>query len=161
MRSDTADCFCYSCLSWARAFRKVYENALVHRLRKTGLEVLQQHPIKVFDEDGTLIGEYITDLFVANHLVVELKTAKMLVDEHVAQIPGYLKSSRIEHGLLINLVHMNSRFENMHGRDRKKALNLYECRGHKENKCRLSNVLEYYRIHASLILRSLCSLRLN
>ncbi len=81
---------------------KVYENALVHRLRKTGLEVLQQHPIKLFDEDGTLIGEYIADLSVSNHLVVELKTAKMLVDEHVAQILGYLKSSRIEHGLLIN-----------------------------------------------------------
>jgi len=81
---------------------KVYENALVHRLRKTGLEVLQQHPIKVFDEDSTLIGEYIADLFVENHLIVELKTAKMLVDEHVAQILGYLKSARLEHGLLIN-----------------------------------------------------------
>jgi hypothetical protein len=35
---------------------KVYENALVHRLRKAGLEVKQQHPLKVYDEDGTLIG---------------------------------------------------------------------------------------------------------
>ena len=32
---------------------KVYENALAHRLRKAGLEVQQQHPIQVFDEDGT------------------------------------------------------------------------------------------------------------
>lgn len=36
---------------------KVYENALVNRLRKLGLDVKQQHPVKVWDEDGTLIGE--------------------------------------------------------------------------------------------------------
>ena len=34
---------------------KVYENARAHRLRKAGLDVKQQHPIKVYDEDGTLI----------------------------------------------------------------------------------------------------------
>ena len=81
---------------------KVYENALVHRLRKAGLKVLQQHPIEVFDEDGTLIGEYIADLFVEDCLIIELKTAKTLADEHVAQILGYLKSARMGHGLLIN-----------------------------------------------------------
>ena len=41
---------------------KVYENALAHRLRKTGLDVKQQFPIKVYDEDSTLIGEYLADL---------------------------------------------------------------------------------------------------
>jgi GxxExxY protein len=30
---------------------KVYENALAHRLRKAGLNVRQQDPIAVFDED--------------------------------------------------------------------------------------------------------------
>ena len=81
---------------------KVYENALVHRLRKAGLDVKQQHPIKVQDEDGTEIGDFFADLFVDDRLVVELKAAKALADEHVAQVLGYLKSSRVEHGLLIN-----------------------------------------------------------
>ena len=81
---------------------KVYENALAHRLGKAGLEVKQQHPLKVHDEDGTVIGDYLADLFVDNRLIVELKAAKTLADEHVAQILGYLKASRIEHGLLIN-----------------------------------------------------------
>lgn len=81
---------------------KVYENALVHRLRKAGLNVNPQHPLRVFDEDGTLLGDYYADLFVENCLVVELKTAKTLADEHVAQILGYLKSAHCEHGLLIN-----------------------------------------------------------
>jgi GxxExxY protein len=81
---------------------KVYENALAHRLRKAGLDVKQQHPIKVYDEDGTAIGEYLADLLVEGVLIVELKTAKALAPEHEAQILGYLKSARLEHGLLIN-----------------------------------------------------------
>ncbi len=81
---------------------KVYENALANRLRKAGLDVKQQHPIQVFDEDGTLIGDYQADLLVEGELIVELKTARTLANEHEAQILGYLKSARLEHGLLIN-----------------------------------------------------------
>lgn len=81
---------------------KVYENALAHRLRKAGLDVRQQHPIQVYDEDGTLIGDYLADLLVAGVLIVELKTARALAPEHEAQVLGYLKASRLEHGLLIN-----------------------------------------------------------
>jgi len=81
---------------------KVYENALAHRLKKLGLTVQQQHPLKVYDEDGTLIGEYYADLVVEGRLIVELKAVRAFADEHVAQILGYLKSSQTEHGLLIN-----------------------------------------------------------
>jgi GxxExxY protein len=81
---------------------KVYENALAHRLRKLGLDVKQQHPLKVYDEDGTIIGDYQADLLIEGCLIVELKAARALADEHVAQLLGYLKSAKIEHGLLIN-----------------------------------------------------------
>jgi GxxExxY protein len=81
---------------------KVYENALINRLRKAGLEVKPQHPLKVYDEDGTLIGEYFADLLVDGRLIVELKACRAVTNEHVAQILGYLKSARIEHGLLVN-----------------------------------------------------------
>ena len=81
---------------------KVYENALAHRLRKAGLEVEQQRPIVVYDEDGTVIGDYKADLFVARTLIVELKACDSICDDHVAQILGYLRSTRIEHGLLLN-----------------------------------------------------------
>lgn len=81
---------------------KIYENALAHRLRKLGIEVMQQEPLDVFDEDGTLLGHLSADLFVANRLVVEVKACRALVDEHIAQLLGYLRASRIEHGLLIN-----------------------------------------------------------
>ncbi|MCX6995926.1 MAG: GxxExxY protein [Kiritimatiellaeota bacterium] len=81
---------------------KVYENALAHRLRKAGLDVKTQHPITVRDEDGTVIGEYVADLFVENHLILEVKAARTLAAEHAAQLLGYLKATSLEHGLLIN-----------------------------------------------------------
>jgi len=35
---------------------KVYENGLANRLRKNGMDVAQQYPLKVYDEDGTVLG---------------------------------------------------------------------------------------------------------
>lgn len=81
---------------------KVYENALAHRLRKLGLDVKQQVPLTVRDEDGTVIGEFVADLLVDGRLIVELKAARALADEHIAQVLGYMRASRQEHGLLIN-----------------------------------------------------------
>jgi len=81
---------------------KVYENALAHRLRKAGLNVKQQDPITVCDEDGTIIGEYFADLFIEETLIAELKACRALANEHTAQILGYLRSARKEHGLLMN-----------------------------------------------------------
>ena len=63
---------------------------------------MQQHPLAVYDEDGTVLGEYLADLLVAGGLIVELKACRTLADEHVAQLLGYLRACRIEHGLLIN-----------------------------------------------------------
>ena len=35
---------------------KVYENTLAHRLRNKAIDVKQQMPIDIYDEDGTLVG---------------------------------------------------------------------------------------------------------
>lgn len=81
---------------------KVYENALVHRLRKAGLDVKQQHQLIIYDEDAAEIGEYYADLYIENELIVELKACKAIANEHCAQLLHYLKGSGKEHGLLIN-----------------------------------------------------------
>ncbi len=81
---------------------RVYENGLAHRLRKAGLKVEQQFSLQVVDEDGTILGDFIADLYVENCLIVELKACKAIIGDHTAQLLGYLCASRIEHGLLIN-----------------------------------------------------------
>jgi GxxExxY protein len=80
----------------------IYENALSHRLRKLGIAVEQQQKVKVFDEDGTLLGFFRTDLMIEDRLICEIKGVRTLTEEHIAQLLGYLRASRIEHGLLIN-----------------------------------------------------------
>jgi len=81
---------------------KIYENALAHRLGKLGLGLEQQKALSVYDEDGAVLGEYFADLCIDGILIVEIKACKTLVEAHTAQLLGYLRSSRIEHGLLVN-----------------------------------------------------------
>ena len=81
---------------------KIYENALAHRLRMKGIQVAQQEALSVYDEDGSLLGDFYADLVVENVLIVEIKAVRCIVDEHIAQLLGYLKSSGREHGLLVN-----------------------------------------------------------
>jgi GxxExxY protein len=83
-------------------FEKIYENSLAHRLRKQAIAFKQQHPIEVYDEDGTPLGQFVTDLFIEQQLVVELKACSALVPEHTAQVLGYLRACRLRHGMLIN-----------------------------------------------------------
>ena len=81
---------------------KIYENALANRLRKKGIRAEQQQRMKVFDEDGTLLGLLTADLLVDERIICEIKGCSALIDAHTAQLLGYLRAARIEHGLLIN-----------------------------------------------------------
>ena len=81
---------------------KIYENALVHRLRKQRISVAQQFPIDIYDQDGTKLGHYTADMLIEQVLIVELKACQTLTTEHTAQLFGYLRGSRLHHGMLIN-----------------------------------------------------------
>lgn len=81
---------------------KIYENALAHRLRRQGIRAEQQRCVRVFDEDGTLLGLLKTDILIEEKLICEIKSCGALVDAHTAQLLGYLRATRIQHGLLIN-----------------------------------------------------------
>jgi GxxExxY protein len=52
--------------------KKVYENAVAHEMRKSGLGVVQQRGIVVF-YDGMIVGEYTSDLIVEDEVIVERK----------------------------------------------------------------------------------------
>ena len=80
---------------------KVYENALAHLIRKSGLDVVQQQPIKVTFDD-IIVGDFYADLLVANRVLVELKAVSMLVDVHTDQAQNDLRASAFEVCLLIN-----------------------------------------------------------
>lgn len=80
---------------------KVYENALVIELRKTDLHFIEQAQLPVYYE-GQMVGEFFADLLVEDKVIVELKSAKMIMVEHDAQVLTYLKATHYEVGLLLN-----------------------------------------------------------
>lgn len=80
---------------------KVYENALMYELIKSGLYVEKQKPIKVY-YDQKLVGEYFADLMANNQVIIELKASESLIEEHELQLINYLKATEIEVGLLLN-----------------------------------------------------------
>ena len=80
---------------------KVYENALAVEIRKSGLLVVQQHPINVKYE-GAIVGEFVADLLVQDEILVELKAVKALDEIHLAQCLNYLKATGLRVCLLIN-----------------------------------------------------------
>ena len=81
---------------------KVYKNGLAHRLRKKGLKVKQQCPIRVYDEDRILLGEYFANLVVEELIIIEPKAVKTLADEHTAQVLAYFRSAKLKQGILLN-----------------------------------------------------------
>jgi GxxExxY protein len=80
---------------------KVYENALAVELRKLGLAVMQQEPIKVF-YSGVEVGFYQADLIVEDKVLVELKAVREMNDIYKAQCMNYLKATGLRVCLLIN-----------------------------------------------------------
>ncbi len=80
---------------------KVYESALLLELKNLNLQALSQEPIKVL-YNGVIIGEYFADVLVEGKVILEIKAAKTLTEEHEAQLLNYLKATSIEVGLLLN-----------------------------------------------------------
>ncbi len=80
---------------------KVYVNALFIELRNMGLYVEKQCRVKVFYENQE-VGDYFADLIVSKKIIIELKAAEGLCEEHEFQLINYLKATQIEVGILLN-----------------------------------------------------------
>ena len=79
----------------------VYEKALAHELTLNNIPFEQQVKIEVTYK-GKVIGVHRADFIIDNKVIVELKAAEMLIDEHKAQLLNYLCASKLEVGLLLN-----------------------------------------------------------
>ncbi|RMF01706.1 MAG: GxxExxY protein [Chloroflexi bacterium] len=80
---------------------KVYENALAVELSESGLRVCQQHPVTVY-YNGKAVGNYFADMGIDDKIIVELKAAETLRDEHRLQLLNYLRATGKQVGLLLN-----------------------------------------------------------
>lgn len=79
----------------------VYEEALAHELRLLQIPFVRQ-PIIEVPYKGVAVGTGRIDMIVDGRLIVELKAVDELNTLHAAQLRSYLRTLKLELGLLIN-----------------------------------------------------------
>ena len=79
----------------------MYQRALHRELGLRGIRATAEASFPVFYK-GYSVGEYFADLLVEDALVVELKCADRLANEHTAQCLNYLRASGLTLCLLVN-----------------------------------------------------------
>ena len=79
----------------------VYEGAMAVALREAGLSAMRQVAVPVWFR-GNMVGDFRADILVEDRVLLDLKSARVLERSHEAQILHYLKSTKIEIGLLLN-----------------------------------------------------------
>jgi GxxExxY protein len=80
---------------------KVYQRALLHELRLQCIRAAAEVSLPVTYK-GHGVGEYFADILVEDVLVIELKCAERLSNEHTAQCLNYLRASGRNLCLLVN-----------------------------------------------------------
>jgi GxxExxY protein len=79
----------------------VYQNALALELKKAGLSVRCGCRLEVTYR-GVVVGEFVADMIVGDHLLVENKAVHTLIQAHEVQLVNYLTATGLDLGLLLN-----------------------------------------------------------
>lgn len=80
----------------------IYEKALVHELSLREIAVEAQVPISVKYKGVELGSGFRIDLLVDRALILEVKSVRKIVPDHVKQLVTYLRLSEIRIGFILN-----------------------------------------------------------
>ena len=78
-----------------------YRDCLILELRDKGLKAEKEVPLHLTYK-GQRIRAFFADVIVEDQVVLELKCAKTIIDEHVHQTLTYLEVANLERGLILN-----------------------------------------------------------
>jgi GxxExxY protein len=83
----------------------VYQECMEIELRLEGIPFVPQKPLALEYKGCPLRSKFVPDFICHDKIVVELKAASELTDEHRAQVQNYLKATGLKLGLLVNFGH--------------------------------------------------------
>jgi GxxExxY protein len=83
----------------------VYQECLQREFCKQGIQFVSQAELTLFYKQEKLQQIYKADFICYGKIIVELKAAKELTNEHRAQLHNYLKATGISLGFLVNFSH--------------------------------------------------------
>jgi len=80
----------------------VYKDALELVFLQNDIPFVREKEYKIMFRNIILPHKYYADFVVFDKIILEIKAATSLVDEHIAQTLNYLKASKNRLGLLVN-----------------------------------------------------------
>jgi len=80
----------------------VYQECLVLEFRSQGIPFVEKPPLQLLYKGQSLRQTYEPDFLCFGEIIVELKAASGIADEHRAQLINYLKATGKRLGLLVN-----------------------------------------------------------
>jgi GxxExxY protein len=79
----------------------VHEKAIASELRKSGMNVEMQKPIRVFYESEN-VGDFLAGIVVDDEVIIENKAVSALAKAHEVQLVNNLTATKRDSGLLLN-----------------------------------------------------------
>jgi GxxExxY protein len=79
----------------------VYQRAVAEELRRRGVKFREQVSVRLFYKDVP-VGIYYADFIIEEKIVLELKTFRFFSRKNIDQTIGYLKSFKLQLGILAN-----------------------------------------------------------
>jgi len=83
----------------------VYQECLGIEFSQGNIPFTAQEPLSLQYRDRVLTQKYQPDFICYGKIIIELKAASTLADEHRAQLINYLKATKYKLGLLVNFGH--------------------------------------------------------
>lgn len=80
---------------------KIYQKAVAEEFRRRDIKFLEQVPVKLIYKELPLGISY-ADFVIEDKIIVELKTDRFFSRKNIIQTNGYLKSLKLQLGLLAN-----------------------------------------------------------
>lgn len=80
----------------------VYQEALNYEFKQASILFWEFPSLDIFYKNIVFTKKYIPDFICFDKIIVELKAAKCISDEHYAQVLNYLKATKLKLGLILN-----------------------------------------------------------
>ena len=80
----------------------IYEAALCYQLRKDGLHIASQVPLKVSYDGKTLPIDYRLDILVEDKVIIEIKSVEEMKDLFHKQLLTYMRIAKVRLGILVD-----------------------------------------------------------
>ena len=89
---------------------KYYQRAVATKLKENNINFREQFPIEIIF-DNNKIGKYFLDFLIEDKIILEIKKMDKFLKSNFDQTYAYLKSTKLELGILANFTKMGLQYK--------------------------------------------------